>query len=85
MLSSACQYGGRLWALFPFLREWFSLLGRRILRYGDFRPPDELPAAIVAFIREWNETEAHPFRWTYEGLPLLMASSTSLFTGGKKA
>lgn len=50
---------------------WFSVLSRRILRYGNFHSPDDLVAAIMAFIREWNQTEAHLFRWTYEGLPLV--------------
>ncbi len=50
---------------------WFGIVSRRILRYGNFHSADELVEAIVAFIREWNETEAHPFRWTYEGLPLV--------------
>jgi transposase len=50
---------------------WFSILSRRILRYGNFRSADDLVEAIRAFIRDWNETEAHPFRWTYEGLPLV--------------
>jgi transposase len=50
---------------------WFSIISRRVLRYGNFRSPDELIRAIYAFIREWNRTEAHPFRWTYEGLPLV--------------
>lgn len=50
---------------------WFGIVSRRILRYGNFRTPDELIAAIEAFIEEWNKTEAHPFRWTYEGLPLV--------------
>jgi transposase len=50
---------------------WFCVLSRRILRYGEFRSPDELVAAIERFIRQWNETEAHPFRWTYDGLPLV--------------
>lgn len=50
---------------------WFCVLGRRILRYGNFHSPDELVAAVTAFIKAWNETEAHPFRWTYEGLPLV--------------
>ena len=50
---------------------WFCILGRRILRYGNFHSVDELVAAVEAFIREWNATEAHPFRWTYEGLPLV--------------
>lgn len=50
---------------------WFGIVSRRILRYGNFRSPDELIAAIEAFIEEWNRIEAHPFRWTYEGLPLV--------------
>ena len=50
---------------------WFCVLSRRILRYGEFHSPDELVAAIERFIRRWNETEAHPFRWTYDGLPLV--------------
>lgn len=50
---------------------WFCILTRRILRYGNFHSPDELVRAILAFIREWNDTEAHAFRWTYEGLPLV--------------
>ena len=50
---------------------WFCILTRRILRYGNFHSPDELVRAILAFLREWNDTEAHAFRWTYEGLPLV--------------
>ena len=50
---------------------WFSILSRRILRHGNFHSLDDLVAAIEAFIRGWNQTEAHPFRWTYEGLPLV--------------
>ena len=50
---------------------WFCLLSRRILRYGNFHSPDELVASVTAFIEAWNETEAHPFRWTYDGLPLV--------------
>jgi transposase len=50
---------------------WFSILVRRILRYGDFPTRAALVAAIEAFIEQWNAAEAHPFRWTYEGLPLV--------------
>lgn len=50
---------------------WFGIVSRRILRYGNFHSPDELIAAIEAFIEEWNKREAHPFRWTYEGHPLV--------------
>lgn len=50
---------------------WFGIVSRRVLRYGNFPSPDDLIAAIEAFRKEWNEVEAHPFRWTYEGLPLV--------------
>jgi len=50
---------------------WFCILSRRILRYGNFRSLDELVSAVMAFIRDWNENEAHAFRWTYDGLPLV--------------
>ena len=50
---------------------WFAILSRRVLRYGDFRNPRELVRSIDTFTRGWNRREAHPFRWTYEGLPLV--------------
>ena len=50
---------------------WFGIISRRVLRYGDFRSPDELVAAIESFIDTWNRREAHPFRWTYQGHPLV--------------
>jgi len=50
---------------------WFAIVSRRVLRHGNFRSPDELVASIERFIDEWNEWEAHPFRWTYLGLPLV--------------
>lgn len=50
---------------------WFSILSRRILRYGDYHGPDQLAEGIDSFINRWNRTEARPFRWTYEGRPLV--------------
>jgi len=50
---------------------WFGIVSRRVLRHGQFRSPDSLVAAIESFIDTWNRLEAHPFRWTYEGLPLV--------------
>jgi transposase len=50
---------------------WFGIVSRRVLRYGHFPSPDELVAAIESFIDTWNRVEAHPFRWTYQGLPLV--------------
>lgn len=50
---------------------WFGIVSRRILRYGNFGTPNDLISAIEAFIQAWNETEAHPFRWTSKGVPLV--------------
>lgn len=49
---------------------WFGILTRRVLRYGDFHSAAELTASVERFIRQWNDGEAHPFRWTYDGTPL---------------
>lgn len=50
---------------------WFGIVSRRVLRYGSFSSPDDLVEAIGAFMTDWNSVEAHPFRWTYNGLPLV--------------
>lgn len=50
---------------------WFSILSRRVLRYGSFSTAGELVDKVQAFIEQWNEREAHPFRWTWKGLPLV--------------
>jgi transposase len=46
---------------------WFSILQRRVLRYGSFDNAQALEAAVVGFIRYWNRYEAHPFRWKFSG------------------
>lgn len=46
---------------------WFSILQRRVIRYGDFIDVNDLARKLVAFIRRWNRVEAHPFRWTFRG------------------
>jgi transposase len=44
---------------------WFSILHRRIIRYADFGSTDHQKSEVEAFIRHWNKSEAHPFRWTW--------------------
>lgn len=46
---------------------WFSILQRRILRYGDFPTRGHLQARIEGFISHWNRREAHPFNWKFRG------------------
>lgn len=44
---------------------WFSILHRRILKYGDFDAPHRQKQQVEAYIRYWNRWERHPFRWTW--------------------
>jgi len=46
---------------------WFSILQRRVLRYGSFESVKALADDVLGFIRHWNRAEAHPFRWTFTG------------------
>jgi len=46
---------------------WFSILQRRVIRYGQFGSRSALSASIESFIAHWNRHEAHPFRWTFRG------------------
>jgi transposase len=50
---------------------WFSILTRRVLRYGEFATPEELEKTIERFIETWNGQQAKPFRWTFDGRPLV--------------
>lgn len=50
---------------------WFSVLVRRLLERGSFTSVDDLRAQITAFIAYFNETLAHPYRWTYPGRALV--------------
>jgi transposase len=49
------------------IEVWFSILQRRVLRYGSFVSTRQLEREVVGFIRHWNRAEAHPFRWTFTG------------------
>lgn len=51
---------------------FFSILGRRLLRRGDFESVPDLVKKIRAFITDYNR-KAKPFKWTYEGKPLKAA------------
>ena len=45
---------------------WFSILQRRVLKYGSFSSRRELNAAVRGFIRYWNRRR-HPFNWKFRG------------------
>ncbi len=50
---------------------WFSILVRKVIRRGNFQSTEDLTARIEAFIEYLNRTMAKPFRWTYQGKPLV--------------
>jgi len=50
---------------------WLSILVRKLLRRGSFRSLHALKAKVFDFIDYYNRTMAKPFKWTYQGKPLL--------------
>ena len=46
---------------------WFSILQRRVLKHGSFSSTGDLEAAVMGFIRQWNDVERRPFRWRFRG------------------
>jgi DDE superfamily endonuclease len=50
---------------------WLSILVRKLLRRGSFTSVADLQATVLAFIAYYNRTMAKPFKWTYQGKPLV--------------
>ena len=50
---------------------WLSILVRKLLKRGSFTSVDDLKTKILRFIDYYNRTMAKPFRWTYQGKPLM--------------
>jgi transposase len=50
---------------------WLSILVRKLLKRGSFISVDDLKAKVLAFIAYYNRTMAKPFKWTYQGKPLM--------------
>ena len=44
---------------------WFSILHRRVLKFGGFDRREVQQEPVEGFIRQWNRWERHPFRWTW--------------------
>jgi transposase len=72
----------------PFHASWvnqvemfFSVVQKRVLRYGVFNSAKELQHALLRFIHQWNHREAHPFRWTFKGYPLVRIFSQGCLIG----
>ena len=50
---------------------WLSILVRKLLKRGSFTSVEDLQAKILQFIAYYNRTMAKPFKWTYQGKPLV--------------
>ena len=50
---------------------WLSLLVRKLIKRGSFTSVEDLTTKIRRFIDYYNRTMAKPFKWTYQGKPLL--------------
>jgi len=47
---------------------WLSILGRKLLKRGNFTSREDLRDQILAFIDYYNRTMAKPIKWTYTGM-----------------
>ncbi|HEY1352130.1 MAG TPA: transposase [Ktedonobacteraceae bacterium] len=47
---------------------WLSILVRTWLKRGNVRSLEDLKQQILAFVTSYNQTMAHPFKWTSQGL-----------------
>ena len=50
---------------------WFGILARKVVKRGHFCSKEELRDKLMAFIGYFNTTMAKPFKWTYQGKPLV--------------
>lgn len=50
---------------------WLSILTRKLLKRRSFCSLSELKEKVLAFIDYYNRTMAKPFKWTYQGKPLV--------------
>jgi transposase len=50
---------------------WLSILVRKLIKRGSFTSVDDLTTKILSFIAYYNRTMAKPFKWTYQGKPLV--------------
>ena len=49
---------------------WFSILSKKLIKWGNFKSKADLQAQLEKFIGYFNQTMAKPFKWTFKGFPL---------------
>jgi len=52
---------------------WFGILSRKVIRRGNFCSTNDLKEKLLAFVDYFNQSLAKPFKWTYQGKPLVAA------------
>ncbi len=53
------------------MESWLSILVRKLIKRGSFTSVEDLQTKILHFIDYYNRTMAKPFKWTYQGKPLV--------------
>jgi len=79
------RHGGRFrFHYTPIHASWvnqvelfFSVLAKRVLRYGEHNSLEKLDEDVLGFISSWNALERKPFRWTFIGYPSEPASKAA--------
>lgn len=56
---------------------FFSVLARRFLKRGDFADAEDFERRLASWLERYNREQAHPYRWTYTGEPLVRATPFS--------
>lgn len=56
---------------------FFSVLSRKLLKRGDFAGAEEFERRMREWLDRYNSEQAHPYRWTYTGEPLVRATPFS--------
>ncbi len=49
---------------------WFSILSKKLIKWGNFISQEDLQRQLENFIEYFNQTMAKPFKWTFKGFPL---------------
>ena len=49
---------------------WFSILAKKLIKWGNFTSQADLQRQLERFIEYFNQTMAKPFKWTFKGFPL---------------
>ncbi len=62
----SCQFTPTHASWLNQIEIFFSILYRRLLKYGMFTSEQDLAEQMLAFIETYNQT-ASPFKWTYAG------------------